>query len=83
MTPDNETSYLLDMKGLRCPVPVARTRKAIKKLPPGVRIKVECTDPLADIDIPHMVNTDGHSLLDKGVDGNAHWYLIQLKTSLD
>lgn len=79
MTSDAQTTYCLDMKGLRCPVPVARTRKAIRKLPPGVQIKVECTDPLADIDIPHMVSTDGHALLAKGIDGDTRWYLIQLK----
>jgi tRNA 2-thiouridine synthesizing protein A len=76
---DNETVYLLDMRGLKCPVPVARTRKAVRKLPPGANIRVECTDPLADIDIPHMVNSDGHKLLDKGVADDVRWYLIRLK----
>jgi Predicted redox protein, regulator of disulfide bond formation len=71
--------YLLDMKGLRCPVPVARTRKAAKKLPAGTRIRVECTDPLAEIDIPHMVNSDGHELLEKGSASGALWYLIKLR----
>ncbi len=79
MNPDNETVYLLDMKGLRCPIPVARTRKAVKKLPGGSKVRVECTDPLADIDIPHMISTDGHDLLDKGISDDMRWYLIKLK----
>ncbi|KAJ32447.1 response regulator SirA [Agrobacterium tumefaciens] len=79
MNAQEETIYLLDMKGLRCPVPVARTRKAAKKLPVGTRIRVECTDPLAEIDIPHMVNSDGHELLEKGSADGALWYLIRLR----
>lgn len=71
--------YLLDMKGLLCPIPVARTRKAAKRLPGGAKIRVECTDPLADIDIPHMVKTDGHALLDNGISDDVRWYLIRLK----
>ncbi|MBD9561072.1 sulfurtransferase TusA family protein [Ensifer sp. ENS03] len=67
------------MRGLKCPVPVARTRKAVRKLPSGANIRVECTDPLADIDIPHMVSSDGHKLLDKGVAEDVRWYLIRLK----
>ncbi|MCX8999994.1 sulfurtransferase TusA family protein [Rhizobiaceae bacterium BDR2-2] len=78
MSANEETIYLLDMKGLRCPIPVARTRKAVRKLPSGTQIRVECTDPLADIDIPHMVNTDGHQLLDKGAIDGVRWYLIRL-----
>ncbi|MEN3148473.1 sulfurtransferase TusA family protein [Neorhizobium sp. IRAMC:178] len=67
------------MKGLKCPIPVARTRKAVRKLPSRTYIRVECTDPLADIDIPHMVNSDGHQLLEKGVADDVRWYLIRLK----
>nr|WP_081282825.1 sulfurtransferase TusA family protein [Rhizobium phaseoli] len=66
------------MKGLKCPIPVARTRKAIRKLSSGAYIRVECTDPLADIDIPHMANSDGHQLLEKGATDGVRWYLMRL-----
>ncbi|KQY41393.1 response regulator SirA [Rhizobium sp. Root491] len=66
------------MKGLNCPIPVTRTRKAVRKLPSGSYIRVECTDPLADIDIPHMVSSDGHQLLEKGFTDSVRWYLIRL-----
>lgn len=80
MTGSEGTIYLLDMRGLLCPVPVARTRKAARRLPAGALIRVECTDPLADIDIPHMAKSDGHDLLDKGVSQDVRWYLIRLKS---
>ena len=52
----------LDLSGLKCPLPALRTRKALKSLIPGDRLEVRCTDPLAVIDIPHLVGTTGDLL---------------------
>lgn len=49
----------LDLKGLKCPLPVLRTRKALRRLRPGDLLIVECTDPLAPIDIPHLAREMG------------------------
>jgi tRNA 2-thiouridine synthesizing protein A len=49
----------LDLIGLKCPQPVLRTRKALKGLVPGDRLEVHCTDPLAAIDIPHLIAQTG------------------------
>ncbi len=49
----------LDLTGLKCPLPVLRTRKALKNLNPGDRLEVHCTDPLAAIDIPHLIAQTG------------------------
>ncbi|MCZ4288422.1 sulfurtransferase TusA family protein [Hoeflea alexandrii] len=69
---------ILDTRGLKCPLPVIRARKAIKTIGNGQLLRVECTDPLAEIDIPHMVNTDGHDLIGKGKDVEVLWYLIKI-----
>lgn len=53
------TAKRLDLKGLKCPLPVLRTRKALRRLRPGDLLVVECTDPLAPIDIPHLVHEMG------------------------
>ena len=52
----------LDLSGLNCPLPALRTRKALKSLAPGDRIEVRCSDPLAGIDIPHLVAATGDRL---------------------
>jgi tRNA 2-thiouridine synthesizing protein A len=52
----------LDLRGLKCPLPVLRTRKLLNKLDHGTLAIVECTDPLSVIDIPHLVRTNGDSL---------------------
>lgn len=45
----------LDLRGLKCPLPVLRSRKALGCLRAGERLVVSCTDPLSQIDIPHLV----------------------------
>ena len=44
----------LDLRGLACPLPVLKARKALLGLAPGKRLLVEASDPLAAIDIPHF-----------------------------
>ena len=52
----------LDLRGLKCPLPALKTRKALTRLAANDLLTVECTDPLAEIDIPHLVNETGHAL---------------------
>ena len=52
----------LDLRGLNCPLPVLRTRKMLRRLAHGGRLIVACTDPLAVIDIPHLLRETGDTL---------------------
>ena len=56
------TETTLNLRGLKCPLPALRTRKALKGLAPGDMLVVECTDPLADLDIPNLVRETGDAL---------------------
>jgi tRNA 2-thiouridine synthesizing protein A len=51
-----------DLRGLKCPLPVMKTRRRLSTMKPGAALWVETTDPLAVIDIPHFCNEDGHAL---------------------
>jgi len=53
---------VLDLRGLRCPQPVLRAKKALRTMPVGAVLVLECTDPLTVIDVPHFVNQTGHAL---------------------
>ena len=55
----------LDLRGLKCPLPVLHTQKRLDRLGPGERVIVECTDPLSMIDIPHLVQVRGDVLEEK------------------
>jgi len=56
------TETTLDLRGLKCPLPALRTRKALRTAAPGDEILVECTDPLARIDIPNLVRQTGDTI---------------------
>lgn len=49
----------LDLKGLKCPLPVLKTRKALMALTAGDQLEVHCSDPLAVIDIPNLIRETG------------------------
>jgi tRNA 2-thiouridine synthesizing protein A len=53
------TMTKLDLTGLKCPLPVLKTRKALRALTAGDRLEVHCTDPLSVIDIPNLIRETG------------------------
>ena len=53
------TTTKLDLSGLKCPLPVLRTRKALRTLGSGARLEVRSTDPLSAIDIPNLIRETG------------------------
>lgn len=60
----------IDLKGLKCPLPAMRTRKMLKTLASGDLLIVECSDPLAAIDIPNLTRETGDVIEDTArVDG--------------
>ena len=74
------TEVVLDLKGLNCPLPALRTRKALKEMLAGETLLVECTDPLSAIDIPHCVMESGDALERQSRDGDVLRFLIRRKT---
>ena len=54
----------LDLRGLKCPLPVLKTRKALDRAAAGTRLIVETTDPLAALDVPNLIRETGDVLED-------------------
>ncbi len=52
----------LNLRGLKCPLPALKTRKALKTLAAGDVLSVACTDPLSAIDIPALIQETGDVL---------------------
>ncbi|MBI1391457.1 MAG: sulfurtransferase TusA family protein [Alphaproteobacteria bacterium] len=52
----------LDVRGLRCPMPVLRAEAALRRLSPGDMIEVLADDPIAAVDIPHFCSEAGHAV---------------------
>jgi len=54
---------ILDAKGLKCPLPVLKARKAMRDVAQGGVLRVIATDPGAVKDFEHFCKTTGHQLL--------------------
>ena len=54
---------ILDLKGLKCPLPALLARKALARAPAGGEITIVSDDPFAAVDVPHMCDQEGHEVL--------------------
>ncbi len=68
---------VLDTKGLDCPLPVLRARKAIKKLASGEVLEVQSTDPGAVQDFETFCEMGGHALLASREEGVVFTFVIR------
>ena len=66
-----------NLRGLKCPLPALRTRKALAGMQAGDVLIVECTDPLASIDIPNLLNHTGDTLVETRSEKNSIIFRIR------
>jgi tRNA 2-thiouridine synthesizing protein A len=67
----------VNLRGLKCPLPALRARKALAGLQSGDLLIAECTDPLTAIDIPNLVNQTGDTLEASSRDGKVLVFRIR------
>ncbi|HEY5646746.1 MAG TPA: sulfurtransferase TusA family protein [Pseudomonadales bacterium] len=72
---------LLDVKGLKCPMPLLKAKKALNELAPGGLLRVLATDPGSERDFETFSRQSGHALLEFSRDGDVFAYLLQKKTA--
>ncbi len=56
------TETVMNLRGLKCPLPALRVRKKLSAVNSGDIVVAECTDPLASIDIPNLLRQTGDTL---------------------
>jgi tRNA 2-thiouridine synthesizing protein A len=71
---------VLDAKGLRCPLPVLKARKAMKDLPVGGILRVLATDPGAIKDFEAFCKTTGYRLVGTSQAGDVLTFDIEKST---
>ena len=71
---------ILDTKGMRCPLPVLRARKAMKALAPGGVLEVHATDPGSVKDFKAFCETTGDELL--AADESAGVYIFRIRKAV-
>jgi len=69
--------HVLDTKGLNCPLPVLKTKRALRNVPVGEILTVVATDPASTIDFRHFCATSGHELVDWSEVDGVFTYVIR------
>ena len=74
---DNITAdETLDCRGLACPMPLLKTKKAINKMSSGQILEILGTDPGSRNDLPSFAKKSGHEFLgEKEDDGYIRFYM--------
>ena len=80
-TQDFETKKSFDFMGLKCPLPVLKTKRALKEIKEGEIIEVLADDPAANIDFKHFCEVSGNILIKITQENNIIKCLIQKKTN--
>lgn len=77
-----EKIEIIDLKGLKCPLPVLKARKAMLECAQDEKRWFETTDPLAVIDIPAFCQENGYTLVVTEEVENGHRFLIEKASEL-
>jgi tRNA 2-thiouridine synthesizing protein A len=68
---------ILNLRGLKCPLPALRARKALGALQAGDMLIAECTDPLTAIDIPNLLRETGDTMVSSAREGDLLVFRIR------
>jgi tRNA 2-thiouridine synthesizing protein A len=69
----------LDAKGLNCPLPILKAKKALSAMPAGATLEVLATDPGAVKDFQAFARTTGHELVESSTEGNVFRFVLKRK----
>lgn len=67
----------LDVKGLNCPLPILKAKKALKEVPAGGTLEVLSTDPGSVADFEAFCRQTGNELLEQTTDDSTYRFLIK------
>jgi tRNA 2-thiouridine synthesizing protein A len=68
---------IVDTRGLKCPLPVLRAKKALRDVAKGAAIEVLATDPAALKDFPAFCAETGNVLEAQGERDGAYRFVIR------
>ena len=74
---DQTIDHVLDTKGLNCPLPILKAKKALKQVPSGGILQVLATDPGSVADFEAFCRQTGHELLESKTEGDIFVFLIR------
>ena len=69
--------FKLDCLGLFCPMPILKTRDAIRALGVGQTLEMTSDDPASEADMTSWAARTGHDLLEIHKDGAVYRFLVR------
>jgi len=76
---DVKPDTTLDCKGMNCPMPIIKTKKAIGQLTPGQVLLVETTDAGSKSDIQALLRRTGDELVEMKESEGVFTFMIKKK----
>lgn len=73
----SEFNQELDARGLNCPLPILRTKKAMNTLASGEILKVVATDPGSVKDMESFAKQTGNEIVSSGENGGEYTFFIK------
>lgn len=74
-----QVDKVIDAKGLSCPMPIVRTKKAMDTLESGQLLEVHATDKGSKSDITAWVKSGGHELIEQTETDQVFKFVIRKK----
>ena len=68
---------VLDAKGLNCPLPILKAKKALKDVPDDGTLEILSTDPGSVADFQAFCRTTGNELLEHSEESGVYKFLIR------
>lgn len=69
----------LDARGLNCPLPILRTKKALNEMSAGQMLKILATDPGSVRDFEAFSRQTGNQLMSSTESGGEYHFLLRKK----
>ena len=73
-----DATHRLDVLGFHCPIPVAKTKEALGRLPSGAILEVLADDPETLHDLPLFLGRSQHLLKDVRETNGEYHFLIEV-----
>ncbi|MCJ7731317.1 sulfurtransferase TusA family protein [Candidatus Bathyarchaeota archaeon] len=73
-----EVDVELDAKGMYCPMPIVKLKKATKTMEPGQVLKLVATDPGSARDVPAWANKTGAEILETSEENGEFVFIIRV-----
>ncbi|MBI5739238.1 MAG: sulfurtransferase TusA family protein [Nitrospirae bacterium] len=74
-----DANKTLDCKGLNCPMPIVKTKKALETMNTGEVLRIEATDKGSKSDMAAFSSRTGNELIEVKEEGSTFVYFIRKK----